>query len=252
MGVIIVPFGLFMRNSLTETLDVADEGAQVPVAAAAAQALRARIGPYVPIIIYVLVLFSCGAIGSYVLDYMTTYALNTLHLPANVAFGVTVVTATTLIFFRPISGLLSDHYGRKRIIITGYALMLVLVLPSFWIINRYPSAMIVYFMMGLIAILFGIAIPPIIVALTEALPKTIRSGVVATAYAFAISVFGGSTQFVITWLIRRTGDPLAPAWYWMGAILLGLIAASLMPETAPVKLNASRADPPASPQAAAA
>jgi MHS family citrate/tricarballylate:H+ symporter-like MFS transporter len=88
-------------------------------------------------------------------------------------------------------------------------------------------------------VLFAIAIPPVIVALTEALPKTIRSGVVATTYAFAISVFGGSTQFVITWLIQRTGNPLAPAWYWMGALLLGITAASLMPETAPRKANAN-------------
>jgi MHS family proline/betaine transporter-like MFS transporter len=65
-------------------------------------------------------------------------------------------------------------------------------------------------MIGLSAVTFGIAVPPIIVALTEALPMAIRSGVVATANAFAIWIFGGSTQFVITELIRRTGDPLAP------------------------------------------
>ena len=33
-------------------------------------------------------------------------------------------------------------------------------------------------------------------------------------YAVAISIFGGSTQFVITALIKWTGNPLAPAWYW--------------------------------------
>jgi MHS family citrate/tricarballylate:H+ symporter-like MFS transporter len=83
-------------------------------------------------------------------------------------------------------------------------------------------------------------------------PHYASSGVVATTYAVAVSVFGGSTQFLIIWLIGRTGDPLAPAWYWMGATVLGLTAASLMPETAPVKINASRVSPPASPQTASA
>ena len=83
---------------------------------------------------------------------------------------------------------------------TRFALTFLLVLPSFWIINRYPSVIVVYSMMGLVAVLFGIQL--IVMGIfrfaTEALPKTVRPGVVATAYAFAISVFGGSTQFVIT------------------------------------------------------
>lgn len=237
LGVVILPFGLFMRSRLSETLDVDEQEGRAPAAAAGAPAVRTRIGPYIPLIICILVLFSSGTIGSYVLDYLTTYSLNTLRLPANVAFGVVVATSICAMISRPVSGLLSDRYGRKVIIKTGFALTFLLVLPSFWIINRQPPVIVVYSMMGLLALLFGIAIPPIIVALTEALPKAIRSGVVATAYAFAISVFGGSTQFIITWLIRRTGDPLAPAWYWMGAIALGLTAASLIPETASVKLT---------------
>jgi hypothetical protein len=35
----------------------------------------------------------------------------------------------------------------------------------------------------------------------------------AVAYALAVTVFGGTAQLVVTWLIRVTGDPLSPAWY---------------------------------------
>jgi len=76
-----------------------------------------------------------------------------------------------------------------------------------------------------------------VIALTESLPARIRSGAVATVYAFAISLFGGSTQFVITWIIKATHNPMAPAYYWTGAVLLGIVAALWLPESAPVILK---------------
>jgi MHS family citrate/tricarballylate:H+ symporter-like MFS transporter len=41
---------------------------------------------------------------------------------------------------------------------------------------------------------------------------------------------------VVTWLIHVTGNPVAPAWYLMGAAAVGQIALMLFPESAPVKL----------------
>ena len=57
----------------------------------------------------------------------------------------------------------------------------------------------------------------------------------ATVYAVAIASFGGTAQIVVTWLLHVSGNPLAPAWYLLLAATVGLIAMSLMPETAPVK-----------------
>ena len=36
--------------------------------------------------------------------------------------------------------------------------------------------------------------------------------------------FGGTAQFIVTWLIEVTGSPLAPAWYMTAAVVLGLPA----------------------------
>jgi hypothetical protein len=66
------------------------------------------------------------------------------------------------------------------------------------------------------------------VLLTEAFPKAVRSAGLSIAYAISVTVFGGSTQLIIAWLIERLHDPLIPAWYQIGANLLSLIGIMLI------------------------
>ena len=70
------------------------------------------------------------------------------------------------------------------------------------------------------------------VALSEVLPKQMRSAALAITYSTAISIFGGTTQFNITWLIHHTGNPMMPAYYATAAAFVGVVAMALMPETA--------------------
>ncbi|HEY6579106.1 MAG TPA: hypothetical protein VIY09_07265, partial [Rhizomicrobium sp.] len=73
--------------------------------------------------------------------------------------------------------------------------------------------------------------------LGESLPKRIRVTAFATVYSLAIAALGGSTQFIMTWLIHATGSAMAPAWYVLGAALIGQAALMLIPESAPIGLR---------------
>ena len=42
-------------------------------------------------------------------------------------------------------------------------------------------------------------------------------------YAIGVTVFGGSCQFVVTWLLARTGNPLSPAFYMMACSAVTLL-----------------------------
>jgi hypothetical protein len=65
----------------------------------------------------------------------------------------------------------------------------------------------------------------------------VRSGALGLIYALAVSIFGGSAQFLVAWLTRLTGNPLTPAWYMMGGVIVGLVAMRLIPESAPIKMR---------------
>jgi MFS family permease len=239
IGVVIVPFGVVLRRSLPETLHAADDAALAPDATLGRFALVERIRPHMRVLVCGLLLLAGSTVGFYVLSYMASYALVTLHLPANVSFGVTLVTALVGITAAPLSGWLSDRIGRKPVMMVPWTLLVLAIVPAFWTVTHYPSVVVVYGLTGLLTLFYVSGSPQVIISLTESLPRRIRSGTTAVVYAFAIAIFGGSTQFIIAWLVRATGNPLAPAFYWTGAVAIALAVMQFLPESAPRKTGNS-------------
>jgi MFS family permease len=221
LGAVIVPFGLILRRRLAETL--VHEETPAPVS----------LKPHVRVIVLGLALLATGTIGNYALDYITTYANHTLHMNTTVAFGATIVVGLFSIVADLIGGVLSDRFGRKPQMIACYAAMFVAALPMFWLIVHYRDAQMLFIGTALLSVLLGIGSGPVLTTITESIPPRIRSGAVGTIYALSITVFGGTTQLALAWLIGITGNPLVPAFYMMGALALGVIAAVLLRETAP-------------------
>ena len=225
IGTLIVPFGLLVRRSLPETLHRTAQSREE----------RVPLRPYLGVAAIGLMLLGSGTIGTYITNYMTTYAVATLHLPAKIAFAPTVVVGLCGVTFDLVSGALSDRVGRKPVMLVPGVLLLLLILPAFHLISRYRTMATLVGETAVLATLLDISVVPMITWLTESLPATIRSAGVAVVYACAIATFGGTTQYAVTWLIKVTGNPLAPAWYWTGAAAVGLAGILLTRESAPGK-----------------
>jgi MHS family citrate/tricarballylate:H+ symporter-like MFS transporter len=226
-GVIIVPFGLYLRRSLVETLHRAPE----PHAAAAISMSYPRIA------LVSVTLLATGTTNNYLLSYMTTYANSTLGMPERVAFGATVAIGAAGLVCDPLGGWLSDRFGRRRLILLPWLFCGVMVFPGFWMIEHYRTGPALWTACALLAGVSTIAATTSLVSITESLPRHVRAGGFGLIYASSIALFGGSTQFIAAWLTRLTGNPLVPAWYMLAMLLLGLFAVALLRETAPVKLG---------------
>lgn len=233
MGAAIVPVGLMIRRTLPETLHRAEAGATQSAPPADNRRRIALLG--------FAILASATVIG-YVQTNLTTYAASTLHMSARAAFAATMVSGLCMTTFDPIGGWLSDRIGRKPVMITATALLAASTYPAFLAIVRFHTPAALYWASAVLAILTGLTQGPVLTAVTEGLPRAVRAGTLAIVYALAISVFGGSTQFVINWLIGVTGNPLAPGWYMLAAATVGVGAMCLMRESAP------RAMPPPAPR----
>jgi MFS family permease len=228
LGAVCLPFGLWMRRSLPETIHLSDHRP-----AAREAHLTAVVRDNGRLLMLALLILASGTIITYVTDYMTTYAEDTLHVAADLAFATTVVSNGLGIAGALAGGWLADRFGRRAVMIWPQLVALILTYPVFLWIVEARSAWPLLGGLGLLALIGGVPYSAFFVALVEGLPKNVRGRAVATIYAVAIAIFGGTAQLIVTWLIHVTGNALAPAWYLLAATLVGLIAMTMMPETAP-------------------
>ena len=233
LGAVCLPFGLWLRSRLPETVDLAAAATSVKAGASKRfDSIRANSR----IIILGLLILASGTIGTYVGQYMTTYAETTLHVTTGLAFATSVASNAFGIIGALYGGWLADRAGRWHVMVWPQLAALLLTYPTFlWIVDT-QSAWALLGGFGLLTLIGSIPYSAFYVALAEGLPQNIRGGAFATIYAVAIATFGGTAQLIVTWLIHVTGNPLAPAWYLLFATAVGLGAMAMMRETAPDKV----------------
>jgi MFS family permease len=228
IGVVIVPIGLYIRKNLPETL-VRHDQQKVSIKGNREIARLFVLG---------ILMLGASTIAYYGIEYMNTYAQDTLGLSVKLAFGTTILLGAVMVVTDVICGLMTDRVGRKPIMIAAAVAVVLVMIPAFAILNRFPIPPVIFAVTAILGILSALISGPALISVTESLPAAVRSGVLGTLYAIAMSVFGGTTQFVSKGLIELTGNPLAPAFYITAAMAVGVCAMLLIRETAPVKQKA--------------
>jgi MHS family proline/betaine transporter-like MFS transporter len=171
-------------------------------------------------------------VGFYIVfTFLPSYFTKTLGFTKTDAFvSITVASLVALILIPPL-GALSDRIGRKPLLIAGSLAFAVFAYPLFLMMNTgsLPAAIAAHAGLAAIESVFVCAS---LAAGAELFATRVRSSGYSIGYNVSVALFGGTAPYVATWLVARTGNDLAPAYYVIVAALVTLITVLTMRETA--------------------
>jgi MFS transporter len=170
---------------------------------------------------------SClNAVAFYMLlSYMPTYVHEELGFSqdtATLATSVMLVVYIGSIFFM---GHMSDSFGRRRMLIAACVAFIVLTIPLFIVMTKAAGMLAVVILCQIVfAIILTANDGTLATFLAESFPTNVRYSGFALSFNGANALLGGTTPFLVTWLIKITGSPLAPAVYLTVIALIAMMA----------------------------
>jgi MHS family proline/betaine transporter-like MFS transporter len=178
-----------------------------------------------------LVAYAFTASGWFSLSYVNLHLIRTLGYPAQAVFWLMAAATILAGVCMPFAGALSDRIGRKTVLVAGYASYIVIVPVCLFLMGgaNFPLT---------VAVTLVSLVPFVLVQATgypffaELFPTRVRYSAVSLSFNLAAIVGGGFTPYIGTWLVQSTGHAMAPAYYVMGAALVGLLTMLGTVETA--------------------
>jgi MHS family proline/betaine transporter-like MFS transporter len=137
--------------------------------------------------------------------------------------------------FLPFAGRISDRIGRKPMWWFSLAGLFIAGVPMFLLMGVNLAGAVIGF--AVLGVLYVPQLATISATFPAMFPTHVRYAGMAIAYNVSTSLFGGTAPAVNEWLIGRTGDGLMPAYYMMGACVIGALALIKVPETTRCPIN---------------
>ena len=178
-----------------------------------------------------ILISAATAVASQVGNYMVTYAVQVLKLPPALAQASVLMGGVMTFAFGLVGGAICDRFGRKMTNQIPRVALMLLIVPLFMWLSGAPSAVTLLTVTAILAALTAVFGAAGLVTVPELLPIAVRSTGLSLVYAISTSIFGGTTQLVVTWLLALTHNPMAPAYYLMVMCAISVGAMWMLPES---------------------
>jgi MFS transporter, MHS family, proline/betaine transporter len=216
-GLAIAPVGLYIRSKLDETHE-AEPDAPSP--------LRTLLSEHGTKLLQGIFSVTAGTVSMYlVVFFMPTYMIRVLKMPPSLSLLSGCATGITMLVASLVSGRLADRLARRKpLVMAALVFNIAFAVPAFWLMTRFPSVPLVLLLSVVMTAATNLGTTPMLLIIMEFLPKSVRASGLSVIYSVGVTVFGGSSQFVVTWLLAKTGNPLVPALYLAACGAVTLLA----------------------------
>jgi MHS family proline/betaine transporter-like MFS transporter len=230
--------GLYLRTRLEDTPVFLEDQRRRRQDRAALAPVLARHWRSILHLIAIVVLLN---VADYIiLAYLETYLKDVIGIPGNAPLLIVLATILAMLVVIVPIGALSDHIGRKPVLIACCLGFMLLPVPAFTLMEGSAVSGNLVALAGGIAML---ALPLVLFlavvasTLPAMFPTEIRYGGFSIGYSISTAAFGGTAPFVVGSLTEITGNTLTPAFYLVGAALIAFAPILLLPETKRVSLH---------------
>lgn len=193
--------------------------------------LRELIGNY-PRELFTLagLVVALNVVNYTLLTYQPTYLQKTIDLDESTTTTMMLIGQLVMMVCIPFFGGLSDRVGRRPLWLVSLVGLAVLAVPMYWLMGVGTGwAVLGFVVLGLFYIP---QLATISATFPAIFPTHVRYAGFALGYNVSTAVFGGTAPLVNEAVIESTGWSLFPAFYMIGATLIGLVAWAFLRETA--------------------
>ncbi|WP_280438359.1 MFS transporter [Nocardia carnea] len=176
-----------------------------------------------------------GYIG---LTYFSVYLINDLGFSKDSVYWTSAIAIALACATFPLSGMATDRWGRKPVLIAGYLAYVVIALPAFMIMGATSSIVVIGLVYFVYMVLNGVVQVPAFPLFTELFPRTVRYTGVSLGFNIGTIAAGGTAPYVAAQLVESTGNAMSPAYWVMGVCAIGLLTVATIRETSRKELPA--------------
>jgi MHS family alpha-ketoglutarate permease-like MFS transporter len=217
---------LYLRRNLAETEAFANSRTRTPDAGAMRLLLR-----YPREALTVIGLTMGGTLFFYVFtNYMQKFLVNTVGLTKGQSTLISAGSLFAFMLLQPLMGALSDRIGRRPMLITFGVLALCTTIPLLSALERTHDAWVAFALVMTALLISSLYSSISAVVKAELFPVEIRALGVGLPYAIAVSLFGGTAEYIALWC-KSIGRESLFYWYVTGCVFISLLVYLFMQDT---------------------